>query len=184
MSVHLYVRMSIMKHNAATKQVVVFVKVNETFTTIWLSRSSEVRVKVRRWPQSPIGTIFQSCWFTAHSQAAVWLAKWEGFISELLKVIAEEKWSWEFCTAAVDLCCTSMLFCMICLTAVNICWGSKVSQWCCSLIFTPGSMRNRSNLTDTWMLYQYSLLWSSLMHTVYLLCHLKVFCIFGKVNVP
>jgi len=25
---------------------------------IWLSGSSEVRVKVRRWPQSPIGTIF------------------------------------------------------------------------------------------------------------------------------
>jgi len=33
-------------------------EVDETFTTIWLSRSSEVRVKVRRWPQSPIGTIF------------------------------------------------------------------------------------------------------------------------------
>jgi len=32
--------------------------VDETFTTIWLSRSSEVRVKVRRWPQSPVGTIF------------------------------------------------------------------------------------------------------------------------------
>jgi len=32
--------------------------IDETFTTIWLSRSSEVRVKVRRWPQSPIGTIF------------------------------------------------------------------------------------------------------------------------------
>jgi len=28
-------------------------EVDETFTTIWLSRSSEVRVKVRRWPQSP-----------------------------------------------------------------------------------------------------------------------------------
>jgi len=35
-------------------------KVDETFATrpIWHSRSSEVRVKVRRWPQSPIGTIF------------------------------------------------------------------------------------------------------------------------------
>jgi len=31
---------------------------DETFTMIWLSRSSEVRVKVRRWPHSPIGTIF------------------------------------------------------------------------------------------------------------------------------
>jgi len=30
-------------------------EVDETFTTIWLSRSSEVRVKVRRWPQSPSG---------------------------------------------------------------------------------------------------------------------------------
>jgi len=33
-------------------------EVDETFTTIWLSRSSEFRVKVTRWPQSPIGTIF------------------------------------------------------------------------------------------------------------------------------
>jgi len=33
-------------------------EVDETFATIWLSRSSEVRVKVRRWPQSPIRTIF------------------------------------------------------------------------------------------------------------------------------
>jgi len=33
-------------------------EVDETFKTIWLSRSSEVRVKVRRWPQSPIRTIF------------------------------------------------------------------------------------------------------------------------------
>ena len=33
-------------------------EVNETFTTIWHSRSSKVRVKVRRWLQSPIGTIF------------------------------------------------------------------------------------------------------------------------------
>ena len=57
-SVHLYVRTSTMKHNAATNQIVVFVKVDETFTTIWLPRSSEVKVKVRRWPQSPFGTIF------------------------------------------------------------------------------------------------------------------------------
>jgi len=33
-------------------------EVDETFTTIWLSRSSKVRVKVRRWPQSPIVTFF------------------------------------------------------------------------------------------------------------------------------
>jgi len=33
-------------------------EVDETFTMIWVSRSSEVRVKVRRWPQSPIRTIF------------------------------------------------------------------------------------------------------------------------------
>jgi len=33
-------------------------EVDESFTTIWLSRSSEVRVKVRRWLQSPFGTIF------------------------------------------------------------------------------------------------------------------------------
>jgi len=42
-------------------------EVDETFTTIWLSRSSKVRVKVRRWPQSPIGTIFMwvcTCPFT------------------------------------------------------------------------------------------------------------------------
>jgi len=33
-------------------------EVDETFTMIWVSRSSEVRVKVRRWPQSPLGTMF------------------------------------------------------------------------------------------------------------------------------
>jgi len=33
-------------------------EIDESFTTIWLSKSSEVRVKVRGWPQSPIGTIF------------------------------------------------------------------------------------------------------------------------------
>jgi len=36
-------------------------EVDETFTTMWLSRSSEVRFKVRRWPQSSIGTIFCAC---------------------------------------------------------------------------------------------------------------------------
>ena len=41
-----YVCTSTMKHNAATNQIVIFVKVDETFTTIWLSRLSEVRVKV------------------------------------------------------------------------------------------------------------------------------------------
>jgi len=35
----------------------VMLEVDETFMTIWLSRSSEVSVKVRRWPQSPFGTI-------------------------------------------------------------------------------------------------------------------------------
>jgi len=39
-------------------------EVDETFTTIWLSRSSEVTAKVRRWPQSPFGTIFYSRVFT------------------------------------------------------------------------------------------------------------------------
>jgi len=33
-------------------------RLDETFMTIWLSRSSEVRIKVRIWPQSPFGTIF------------------------------------------------------------------------------------------------------------------------------
>jgi len=56
--VHTYVHMSTMKHNVATNQIVVFVKVDETFTMIWLSRSFDVRVKVRRWPLSPIWTIF------------------------------------------------------------------------------------------------------------------------------
>ena len=37
---------STIKLNAATNQIVVFVKVDESFTTISLSRSSEVRVKV------------------------------------------------------------------------------------------------------------------------------------------
>jgi len=33
-------------------------EVDETFMMIWLSRSTKVWVKVMRWPQSPIGTIF------------------------------------------------------------------------------------------------------------------------------
>jgi len=41
-----YVCTSTIKHNAATNQIVEFVRVDETFTMIWLSRSSEVRVKV------------------------------------------------------------------------------------------------------------------------------------------
>jgi len=58
MSVRISVRTSTIKLNAATNQIVVFVKVDETFTTTWLSRLSEVMVKIRRWPQSPFGTIF------------------------------------------------------------------------------------------------------------------------------
>jgi len=41
-----YVRTSTIKLNAATNQIVVFVRVDETFTTISLSGSSEVKVKV------------------------------------------------------------------------------------------------------------------------------------------
>jgi len=48
MSIRGSVHTSTMKHNADTNQIVVFVKVDETFMTILLSRSSEVRVKVRR----------------------------------------------------------------------------------------------------------------------------------------
>jgi len=43
-----YIRKSTNKLNAATNQIVVFVRVDESFMTISLSRSSEVRVKVRR----------------------------------------------------------------------------------------------------------------------------------------
>jgi len=65
--VHPYVRTSTIRLNATTNQIVVFVKVDETFMMIWLSRSSEVRVKVRRWPQSSIGTIFFTFfWVVAH----------------------------------------------------------------------------------------------------------------------
>jgi len=45
-TVKISVRMSTIKLNAATNQILVFVKVDEPFTMIWLSRSSEVRVKV------------------------------------------------------------------------------------------------------------------------------------------
>jgi len=47
MSVRMSVRPSTIKLSAATNQiVVVFDKVDETFTTIQVSRSSEVRVRV------------------------------------------------------------------------------------------------------------------------------------------
>jgi len=46
MSVGTYVSTSTIKLNAATNQIVMYVRVNETFTMICLSRPSEVRVKV------------------------------------------------------------------------------------------------------------------------------------------
>jgi len=46
MSIHTYVRTSTIKLNAATNKIVEFVRVDETFTTISLSRSSEVKVKI------------------------------------------------------------------------------------------------------------------------------------------
>jgi len=48
------------KSTSISMKLGIMLEVDETFTTVWLSRSSEVRVKVRRWPQSPIGTIFRS----------------------------------------------------------------------------------------------------------------------------
>jgi len=59
-NVHLSVRTSTIKHNAATNQIVIFVKVDETFTMIWLSMSSEVRVKVT-WDLVSKMTIFKFC---------------------------------------------------------------------------------------------------------------------------
>jgi len=47
-----WLRPILMKHG-------MMLEVDETFTMIWLSRSSEVRVKVRRWPQSLSGLFFQ-----------------------------------------------------------------------------------------------------------------------------
>jgi len=76
-----------MKHNAATNQIVVFVKVDETFTTIWLSRSSKVRVKVRRWLQSPLGTIFLVLLEHRHTQShrCHWyLLQCTGYINQLI----------------------------------------------------------------------------------------------------
>jgi len=68
-SIHTYVRTyvctSTIKHNAATNQIVVFVKVDETFTMIWLSRSPKVRVKVT-WDLK-----FQTWWFSKSISYAV-----------------------------------------------------------------------------------------------------------------
>jgi len=64
-------------------------EIDETFMTIWLSRSSEVRFKVRRWPQSPVGTIFSllcllCCAFSAlmllvwHQESSLLKTEWWG----------------------------------------------------------------------------------------------------------
>ena len=72
----------------------VMLEVDETFMTIWLSRSSEVRVKVRRWPQSPLGTIFITVCCSVKSnklnneKCTPWL-----FI-KTLRMLPNEKWSW------------------------------------------------------------------------------------------
>jgi len=76
MSVRPYVRTSVLTYvhrpqsntmQPQLNQIVVFVRVDETFTTIWLSRSSKVRVKVtwdlkfqkRRFSNSISSAIFQ-----------------------------------------------------------------------------------------------------------------------------
>jgi len=46
MYIHPSIHTSTIKLNAATNQIVVFVRVDESFTTISFSRSSEVRIKV------------------------------------------------------------------------------------------------------------------------------------------
>jgi len=56
-------------------------EVDETFTTIWLSRSSKVRIKVRRWPQSRrdylylCNVIFITCFVgpAAYEEAAAYI---------------------------------------------------------------------------------------------------------------
>ena len=71
--VRMYVRTSTIKLNAATNQIVVFVKVHETFTTIWLSRSSKSRSGDYLSPLSGlfflVGTSASNSlqWFTAVS---------------------------------------------------------------------------------------------------------------------
>ena len=69
MSVQPYVRTSIctstIKHNAATNHIVVFVTVDETFTTIWHTRSPEVMVKIM-WDLK-----FQKWWFSNSISSAI-----------------------------------------------------------------------------------------------------------------
>jgi len=64
-SVRTYIHMSTFKLNAAINQIVVFVRVDETFMTIWLSRSSEVRVNVT-WDLK-----FQKWWFSKSISSAI-----------------------------------------------------------------------------------------------------------------
>ena len=64
-SVRMSVRTSTIKRNAATNQIVEFVRVDETFTMIWLSRSSEVRGKVM-WDLK-----FQKWWFSKSISSAI-----------------------------------------------------------------------------------------------------------------
>jgi len=62
---YVYVHTSTIKLNAAANQIMVFVKVDETFTMIWLSRSSEVRFTVT-WDLK-----FQKWWFSKSISSAI-----------------------------------------------------------------------------------------------------------------
>jgi len=71
----------------------IMLEVDETFMMIWLPRSSEVRVKVRRWPQSPIGTIFvnsvnlRPSWTNDVNRSRVWRKRRKSW-----------RWQWAFST--------------------------------------------------------------------------------------
>ena len=95
-------------------------------------------------------SFLQFCWLLTHIHAAVdSLNLGISFSSGLLGAIAKEKWSWEFCTAAVELCCTqctgSCISCVAerqiimsstkCLVTANICWDCEISHQYCPLTF-------------------------------------------------
>jgi len=117
------VRPSTIKHNAATNQIVVFVRVDETFTMIWLSRSTEVRVKVTwylnfqkwRFSKSISSAIFQPInetwydvrgWWDIHVDMTFKVILGQGQGEEMTSVSIRTIY---FLTGQVSLLCNKLL---------------------------------------------------------------------------
>jgi len=80
----------------------------------------------------------QFCWLETHILAGI---EFQNVVINWVQLcpIAQEKWSWEFCAAAVEQCCAQHAlvhaWAVLLKVTANICWNSKISYQYCPLTF-------------------------------------------------